>query len=106
MQYEKYINGDGQVAVLYSPGYGAGWYTWNYEDKHKGLLFDKEIVQAIIDDDYCTAIDIAERKYPGCCVLGIENVVIEWLEPGTVFEVKEHDGYERIDILSYNALCA
>ena len=20
---------DGKVAVLYSPGYGAGWYTWS-----------------------------------------------------------------------------
>ena len=21
---------DGKVAVLYSPGYGAGWYSWNW----------------------------------------------------------------------------
>jgi hypothetical protein len=25
---EKVIR-DGKVAVLYSPGYGAGWYSWN-----------------------------------------------------------------------------
>ena len=28
---EKVIR-DGKVAVLYSPGYGAGWSTWCYND--------------------------------------------------------------------------
>ncbi len=23
------LSQDGKVAVLYSPGFGAGWYTWN-----------------------------------------------------------------------------
>ena len=33
--YEKYYDSDGNVAVLYSPGFGAGWYTWNTD--YEGL---------------------------------------------------------------------
>ena len=29
---------DGMVAVLYSPDYGSGWYTWNQDDPE--ILFD------------------------------------------------------------------
>lgn len=63
MTYEKYIFND-KVAVLYSPEYGAGWYSWNTE--HPGLLFDKEIVQAVLDGNRKLAAEIAERKYPEC----------------------------------------
>ena len=32
------IEKDGNVAVLYSPGYGAGWSTWN-DDKYQEMLW-------------------------------------------------------------------
>lgn len=102
-EYEKYVNEKGEVAVLYSPEYGAGWYTWN---SHKGLLFDKEIVQAVLDKDFVAVIDIAKRKYPKCCVLGAEQLTIEWMRPGTAFEIEEHNGYGRIERLGYGVLCA
>jgi hypothetical protein len=38
---------DGQVAVLYSPGFGAGWYSWNREMPE--LLFEPNLV-AMIED--------------------------------------------------------
>lgn len=104
MNYEKYIK-DGKVAVLYSPGYGAGWYTWNSE--HKGLVFDKEIVQAVLDEKPELAAEIAERKYKGCYVGGAEDLVVEWLEPGTVFEIDEYDGSESLHIIGGREyLCA
>lgn len=28
---EKYYNQNGELAVLISPGFGAGWSTWNDE---------------------------------------------------------------------------
>lgn len=92
--YEKYIREDGRVAVLYSPGYGAGWFSWN--TKHKGLIFDKEIVQAVLDNDRELAARIAERKYKDCYTGGAEQLNISWLEPDTVFEISEYDGYESI----------
>ena len=39
---------DGKVAVLYSPNYGAGWFTWN--DKYLEILFDPEIVNLVLED--------------------------------------------------------
>jgi hypothetical protein len=44
--YEKYIK-DGKVAVLYSSGFGAGWYTWN-DESLTGLVFDRDIVEAVL----------------------------------------------------------
>lgn len=44
---EKVIR-DGKVAVLYSPGYGAGWSTWCYnDDLVKTLLFHPLIVEKV-----------------------------------------------------------
>jgi len=36
---------DGKVAVLYSPGYGAGWYSWNTDCKE--CVFNPEIVKLV-----------------------------------------------------------
>jgi hypothetical protein len=33
---------DGQVAVLVSPGFGAGWYTWHSIEE---LVYDPSIVE-------------------------------------------------------------
>lgn len=41
---------DGKVAILYSPGFGAGWSTWNSEWADQ-LVFDKEIAEAILNDN-------------------------------------------------------
>lgn len=98
MTYEKFTK-DGKVAVLYSPCYGAGWYSWNTE--HPGLLFDKDIVQAVLDGDKKLAAEIAERKYPNCYTGGAEDLQIKWLEPGTLFEVREYDGSESILVADY-----
>lgn len=40
---EKVIN-NGEVAVLYSPGYGAGWYTWGAPLE---LVFHPKIVEMV-----------------------------------------------------------
>ena len=34
---EKYYNENGELGVLYSPGFGAGWSTWSNEE----LAYDK-----------------------------------------------------------------
>ena len=45
---EKVIR-DGKVAVLYSPGYGAGWYSWHdIED----LLYDPAVVEMVEKGKY------------------------------------------------------
>lgn len=105
MRYEKYIK-DGKVAVLYSPGFGAGWYTWNTE--YEGLVFDKELVQALLDKSSISFLEeIAERKYPGAYLGGAEDLEIEWIEEGLQFEINEYDGSESIHIIGERQyLCA
>ena len=85
---------DGKVAVLYSPGFGAGWSTWNSDNPE--VLFDPEIAQAVLDSNHVLAAEIAERKYPNCCVLGADDLVVEWLPVGTEFFIKEYDGSESL----------
>ena len=92
---EKIIR-DGKVAVLYSPGLGAGWYSWNTE--HPCLMFHPKLVEMVeagrasdITDEWVMenlGIDI----YAG----GAEQLKIEWLPEGTAFRIDEYDGSESI----------
>ena len=93
----KFIR-DGKVAVLYSPGFGAGWYTWNYQFPQ--CLFDPEIVEMILKDESWQEIaDFAEKKYGEEFYSGgAEDLRIMWLDEGTEFIVNEYDGSESIRI--------
>ena len=91
--YEKYYNNLGQVAVLYSPGYGAGWFSWENEE---GLLFDKEIVEHVLSGNFDAAAKYAEDKY-GAYAGGASQLKIAWIYPGTQFNIHEYDGSESIE---------
>lgn len=97
MSFEK-VERAGNVAVLYSPGYGAGWYSWNSEQE--GLLFDKEIVEAVLAKDNDKAVAIAERKYPGTYVGGGDNLEVYWVPKGQRFEIHEYDGNESVRVFA------
>ena len=102
---EKVIR-NGQVAVLYSPGFGAGWYSWN---SRKELLFHPKLVEMVENNrqSEITTQWIQEN-------LGINNVYcegaddlqIEWLDEGTLFEIDEYDGSESIKTLGNLTLMA
>ena len=97
---EQKVIRDGEVAVLISPGYGAGWYSWNTE--HKQLLFHPKLVEMVeqkrqkeINEEWVKenlGIDI----YAG----GADGLTICWLPIGTAFEVDEYDGSESLRTLS------
>jgi hypothetical protein len=96
---EKLIR-DGQVAVLYSPGYGAGWSTWNPE-RFEEMLFDPQIadIRDRGDADWeKKAQAIALVKYPDAYLGGLEELQVRWLPVGTQFRVNEYDGNEELDI--------
>jgi hypothetical protein len=94
---EKVIR-DGKVAVLYSPGYGAGWYSWNEIPE---LIFHPKLVemveagqQANITKDWIkknTEID-GESVYCG----GTMDLEIAWVPVGTKFKISEYDGSESV----------
>lgn len=95
---EKVIR-DGKVAVLYSPGYGAGWYSWS-EDISK--LFNPKIVHAIeskVSKD--ELLELANSEYPDDYNGGAVDLEIEWIPIGTQFKIEACDGYESIQY-NYN----
>jgi hypothetical protein len=97
---EKVIR-DGKVAVLISPGFGAGWSTWASADQSKLLLFDRRFVEAVeagVADIEPIAKEVTGDEY--VCCLGWHEVRIEWLPVGTAFTVEEYDGSESLRTVS------
>jgi len=83
--------------VLISPGFGAGWSTWNYGIPE--LLFDPVIVSMVEDgtsfetiEAYCIA------KYPSGYFGGIADLEVRLIKTGTEFIVHEYDGSESIQV--------
>ena len=93
---------DGQVAVLYSPSWGAGWSTWEQDpDVKMAMLFDPQI--ADIRDQGAPdwqerAMAIAQIKYPDAYLGGLKDLRVKWLRQDTQFRIDEHDGNELIVI--------
>jgi len=92
---EKVIR-DGKVAVLYSPGYGAGWYSWHGEEK---LLYDPVIVGMIESKKHYTEIEAYCESIYGDqhYFSGAEDLRIEWIDIGREFRIDEYDGSEYIE---------
>jgi len=88
---------DGKVAVLVSPGFGAGWSTWNYQ--YPEMLFDPKIVAMLETEQSDEAIvAYCETKYPEGYFGGVDDLEIVWLPVGTYFRVHEYDGSESLEI--------
>jgi len=94
---EKKIK-DGMVAVLYSPGFGAGWYSWHSIDE---LLFDPKVVDMVLDKTSAETIELycqevyGTRSYYG----GAEDLEVMWVPTGTQFIVDEYDGAETVTVM-------
>lgn len=87
---------DGMVAVLYSPDYGAGWFSWNRERVE--ILFDPAMVELVETQSWQELKTYVTLKYPDLYMGGIDNLKIEWVPEGAWFVVTEHDGDERIEL--------
>ena len=91
---------DGRVAVLYSPGYGSGWSTWNQD--HPECVFDPVVVKWIQDgrpQQQLGDIELhCKQKYGGYFYIGsgLDQLEIEWVPRGMQFIVTEYDGSESI----------
>ena len=98
---EKYIR-NGQVAIAYSPGFGAGWSTWVPDDElAETLLFHPDIINMIlsnkqseIDNDWLVEHFGEEFKDVYCG--GVDNLSIKWVPVGTQFRIDEYDGSESV----------
>ena len=92
----KKLIDNGKVAVLYSPGFGAGWSTWNQEVPE--LLFDPVIVDFVEKDQWDELATYVTLKYPGIYDSGMRDLAIAWIDVGAEFRIHEYDGNERIEI--------
>jgi hypothetical protein len=89
---------DGKVAVLYSPGFGAGWSTWAYGKDVERMIFDPELVQAVLDGDPVKTLTVTKRNFPNEYDGGVEDLAVYWLDEGERFEITEYDGSEQVRI--------
>jgi hypothetical protein len=85
---------DGKVAVLISPGYGAGWYTWHDREE---LLFDPVIVEMVLEkrhDEIASYVDKTYGEVPYAD--GTEDLTVKWIPEGAEFMIREYDGSESL----------
>jgi len=87
---------DGNVAVLYSPGYGAGWSTWADTEIREAVLFDPAMVELVEAEKWEELKAFVALKYPTLYTGGLEDLHIEWMPQGTQFIVEDYDGNESI----------
>lgn len=86
---------NGMVAVLVSPGFGAGWSTWGGGE---WALFSPDVVAWVEAgkpgdiDNIIAANPDAPAFYTG----GAKGLEIEWVPVGTQFRIVEYDGSESL----------
>lgn len=85
-----------KVAVLYSPGYGSGWSTWNDEKIRDYLCMDRTLAQCVIAGDLLRAEKIIKEKHHGINCFGLPSLKVKWIDQGHTFEIEEHDGNEVV----------
>ena len=91
---------NGHVAVLISPSYGAGWYTWNNaKEGSEALLFHPELVNLVEENRASLITQELVEKLTGVKDVYVgnpEDLVIVWVKKGTTFDVLEYDGAESL----------
>jgi hypothetical protein len=87
---------NGKVAVLYTPGFGAGWSTWNQTVPE--ILFDPAIVKFVEKDQWAELETYVTLKYPDIYKGGMKDLAIAWIPEGALFKVNEYDGAESIEL--------
>lgn len=114
---EYYENEHGEIAVLVSHDFGAGWSTWNTKE----LAYDKRVVEFWLKhkDDEKFMNTVAERGGFGCVqseankeatnffesigygrlyLGGFKDIYLVWVPKGLPFKITEYDGRESIEL--------
>ena len=93
MSFEKYER-DGKVAVLVSPGFGAGWSSWVGGDEQQAAM-DRRLVERVLTGGKIDE-ELAVEVLGGDPYLGDINVDVEWVEKGKPFYIHVYDGSEHL----------
>jgi hypothetical protein len=84
---------DQKVAVLVSPGYGAGWYSWHSIEE---LIYDPSVVEWVEKQELDKIRAYMELKYPDIYCGGLEDLEVCWVPVGERFRIEEYDGAESL----------
>lgn len=88
----KMFKKDGKTAVLVSPGFGAGFSTWNSPE----MAVDFDLVEAFLSGDKTRFAYIIAEKYDEAYTGGVDDLQVQWIAEGTQFMIEEYDGNESI----------
>jgi photosystem II stability/assembly factor-like uncharacterized protein len=93
----KMFKKDGKTAVLVSPGFGAGFSTWNKPE----MAVDFDLVEAFLSGDKTRFAYIVNEKYNADDSLylgGMDGLIVVWVDGGKKFRVEEYDGAEHVEV--------
>lgn len=98
---EKVIK-NGEVAICYSPHFGAGWSTWASREQRETLIFHPAIVNMVLKDRQSEItkqwmVNNLGKEYEDVYLGGADDLCVEWVPIGTVFRIAEYDGWERVE---------
>ena len=103
----KFLDDKGRVGVLLSPGFGAGWSTWN-QGIDFDWVFDKGLVELALrkanKEDVLEYLKEKGIDRPYLC--GWDDIIIIFLGKGTMFTIKEYDGSESLLLVENLTLVA
>lgn len=84
------------MKVLISPGYGAGWSTW----EGKGLATDARLIDAFergVSEEEMHQL-CADLGYGDVYMGGFDDLRIVEIPAGELFQIREYDGSEYIEL--------
>ena len=106
---DKVINEKNQVAVVFSPKFGSGWYSWKPIDLGQRGLFLPELVRYVefirankgeIEEEKVRNILISAGADPESVKYlphsGTRNLEVAYVEAGKPFRIQEYNGWESI----------
>lgn len=93
---EKYYNENGELGILISAGFGAGWSSWNCEE----IAYDKRIIEYWLNENPSESEMkefLESLGYKDVYLGGYSSLTIEYIPKGTMFCIHEYDGSESIE---------
>lgn len=93
---EKYYNENGDLGVLISPGFGAGWSSWSGAE----IAYDKRIIEYWLNESPSSDEMHEFLKtlgYGNVYMGGYDDLIIQYIPRGTMFCIHEYDGSESIE---------
>jgi len=89
---EKVIR-EGHVGVLFSPGFGAGFYTWGAPIE---AIFNPTLIELVENEKWDEAVSFVEETWSDVFTGGVTDLRVAWIEEGAEFTIEEYDGSESI----------